>query len=95
MTRKKPSSTIGINADGEDIQENVLKLIYKTAKNTEEKILLEDSIKRIVRETDIFVKYINDMDKETRKELLDIYNKMLDGLKQKATTTWYDLIMQS
>ena len=86
MTRKKPSSTKGINVKGENIQDNILTLIYKIAKDTEEKILLEDSIKRIVRETDIFVKYINDMDKETRKELLDIYNKMLDGLKQKANT---------
>jgi hypothetical protein len=86
MTRKKSSSTKGINAKGENIQDNILTLIYKIAKNTEEKILLEDSIKRIVRETDIFVKYINEMDKETRKELLDIYNKMLDGLKQKANT---------
>jgi hypothetical protein len=86
MARKKPSSTQRINAKGENIQDNILTLIYKIAKNTEEKILLEDSIKRIVRETDIFVKYINEMDTETRKELLDIYNKMLDGLKQKANT---------
>ena len=86
MARKKSSSTKGINAKGENIQDNILTLIYKIAKNTEEKILLEDSIKRIVRETDIFVKYINEMDQETRKELLDIYNKMLDGLKQKANT---------
>ena len=86
MTRKKSPSTKGKNAKGENIQDNILTLIYKIAKNTEEKILLEDSIKRIVRETDIFVKYINEMDEETRKELLDIYNKMLDGLKQKANT---------
>jgi hypothetical protein len=87
MTPRKSSNTQGINAHGEGIQDNVLKLIYKIAKNTEEKILLEDSIKRIARETDIFVKYINEMDQEKRKELLDIYNKMLDGLKQKANTT--------
>jgi tRNA uridine 5-carbamoylmethylation protein Kti12 len=86
MTRKKSSNTQGISAHGEDIQENVLKLIYKIAKNTEEKILLEDSIKRIARETDIFVRYINEMDQEKRNELLEIYNKMLDGLKQRANT---------
>ena len=84
MTRKKSSTTQGTIAQGEHIQDNILTLIYKIAKNTDEKILLEDSIKRIVRETDIFVKYINEMDQEARKELLDVYNKMLDGLKQKA-----------
>ena len=87
MTRKKSFNTQGTNSHGEGIQDNVLKLIYKIAKNTEEKILLEDSIRRIARETDIFVKYINEMDQEKRKELLDIYNKMLDGLKQKANAT--------
>ncbi len=84
MTRKKSSSTQGTIAQGEHIQDNILNLIYKIAKNTDEKILLEDSIKRIVRETDIFVTYINEMDQGSRKELLDIYNKMLDGFKQKA-----------
>jgi len=86
MNRKKPSSTQGNDTQGKNIQDNILVLIYKIAKNTEEKILLEDSIKRIARETDIFVKYINEMDQEKRKELLDIYNKMLDGLKQKTNT---------
>ena len=86
MSRKKSSNTQGTNSQGEGIQDNILKLIYKIAKNTEKKILLEDSIKRIARETDIFVRYINEMDQEKRKELLEIYNKMLDGLKQRANT---------
>jgi hypothetical protein len=86
MGNKKSNSTQGINAQEESIQDDVLTLIYKIAKNAEEKILLEDSIRSIIKETDIFVKYINEMDQERKKELLDIYNKMLDGLKQKANT---------
>ena len=82
----KSNSTQGINAQEKSIQDDVLTLIYKIAKNAEEKILLEDSIRSIIKETDIFIKYINEMDQERKKELLDIYNKMLDGLKQKAKT---------
>ncbi len=64
--------------------DDALTLIDKITKNAEEKILLEDSIKNIVKGTDNFVGYIKKMDLEKRKELLVMYNKLLDGMKQKA-----------
>ena len=64
--------------------DDALTLIDKITKNAEEKILLEDSIKNIVKGTDNFVVYIKKMDPEKRKELLAMYNKILDDMKQKA-----------
>ncbi|MEJ7642559.1 MAG: hypothetical protein WKF36_10245 [Candidatus Nitrosocosmicus sp.] len=63
---------------------DALTMIDKVTKNAEEKILLEDSIKNIIKGTDNFVGYIKKMDLEERKELLVMYNKVLDGMKQKA-----------
>ncbi len=80
------------SSDNQDInvKENmlgyVLNLIDKVAKNPEEKILLEDSIKSIIKETDVFVDHIREIDKERRNELLNIYNQILDKLKQKVSS---------
>ncbi len=63
---------------------DALTMIDKVTKNAEEKILLEDSIKNIIKGTDNFVGYIKKMDLDERKELLVMYNKVLDGMKQKA-----------
>jgi hypothetical protein len=64
--------------------DDVLTLIDKTTKNAEEKIILENSIKNIMKGTDIFVGFVKKMDQERRREMFDMYNKLLDGLKQKA-----------
>ena len=64
--------------------DDALTLIDKITKNAEEKILLEDSIKNIIKGTDNFAGYIKKMDLEKRKELLAMYNKLLDDMKQKA-----------
>ncbi len=64
--------------------EDVLTLIDKITKNAEEKIVLEDSIKNIIKGSDLFVDHIKLIDQE-KKELLDLYNKILDGLNQKVT----------
>jgi hypothetical protein len=64
--------------------DNALILIDKMTKSAEEKILLENSMKNIIRGTDNFVDHIKKMDQERRRELMDMYNKVLDGLKQKA-----------
>jgi hypothetical protein len=64
--------------------DDALTLIDKITKNAEEKILLEDSIKNIIKGTDNFIGYIKKMDLEKRKELLAMYNKVLDDMKQKA-----------
>jgi hypothetical protein len=84
MGSKESPSSKEINAQEEYILDDALVLIDKITKNAEEKILLEDSIKNIIKGTNIFVEYIKKMDHERRKELLDMYNKVLDGLKQKA-----------
>ena len=64
----------------------VLTQIDKTTIKAEEKILLEDSIKNIMKGSENIVEHIKLMDEEKRKQLLDIYNKVLDDLKQKITT---------
>ncbi|MDP9015419.1 MAG: hypothetical protein M3M87_01480 [Thermoproteota archaeon] len=46
--------------------------------------MLEDSIKNIIKGTDNFVGYIKKVDLEKRKELLAMYNKVLEGMKQQA-----------
>ncbi len=74
------------NNNQESELKDALTQIDKIAKDPEEKILLEDSIKSIIKEADIFIEHIKDMDKERRKELLGIYDKILDGLRQKVKT---------
>jgi hypothetical protein len=86
MNSKEFSSKKETSAQEENIIEDVLKQIDKTTIKAEEKILLEDSIKNIIKGSENIVEHIKLMDKEKRKELLGIYNKILDGLKQKITT---------
>jgi hypothetical protein len=74
------------SAQKENILEDALTRIDKITKNAEEKILLEDSLKSIIKGSDNIVEHIKLMDEEKRKESLDIYNKILDGLKQKIAT---------
>ncbi|MDQ6722688.1 MAG: hypothetical protein M3Z01_00255 [Thermoproteota archaeon] len=86
MSSKESPSNREINTQKETILEDILTLIDKITKNAEEKIILEDSIKNIIKGSDLFVDHIKLIDQEKRKELLDFYNKILDGLKQKVTT---------
>jgi len=80
----KKSSDKRINAQEENLLKNTLIHIDRITKNAEEKILLEDSIKSIIKGSDNIIDHIKLMDKEKRKELIDIYNKILDGLKEKV-----------
>ena len=83
--KKSPRSKEKNDQNQEEINlDDALSLIDKITKNAEEKILLEDSLKNIVKGTDNFAGYIKKMDLEKRKELLVMYNKLLDGMKQKA-----------
>ena len=86
MSSKESPNIQEINTQKETTLEDVLTLIDKITKNAEEKIVLEDSIKNIIKGSDRFVDHIKLIDQEKRKELLDFYNKILDGLKQKVTT---------
>ncbi len=83
VSKKSPRSKEKDNQEELKL-DDALTLIDKVTKNAEEKILLEDSIKNIIKGTDNFVGYIKKMDLEKRKELLVMYNKVLDGTKQKA-----------
>lgn len=83
VSKKSPRSKEKDNQEELKL-DDALTLIDKVTKNAEEKILLEDSIKNIIKGTDNFVGYIKKMDLEKRKELLVMYNKVLDGIKQKA-----------
>ncbi len=83
VSKKSPHSKEKDNQEELKL-DDALTLIDKVTKNAEEKILLEDSIKNIIKGTDNFVGYIKKMDLEKRKELLVMYNKVLDGTKQKA-----------
>ena len=83
VSKKSPSSKEKDNQEELKL-DDALTLIDKITKNAEEKILLEDSMKNIIKGTDNFVGYIKKMDLEKRKELLAMYNKLLDGMKQKA-----------
>jgi hypothetical protein len=69
-----------------DSQKEMLVLIDKITENAEEKILLENSIKSIIKGADNIAEHIKLMDKEKTKEIIEMYNKILDGLKQKSTT---------
>ncbi len=83
VSKKSPRSKEKDNQEELKL-DDALTLIDKVTKNAEEKILLEDSIKNIIKGTDNFLGYIKKMDLEKRKELLVMYNKVLDGTKQKA-----------
>ncbi|MBA3978874.1 MAG: hypothetical protein H0X50_11930 [Nitrosopumilus sp.] len=83
VSKKSPHSKEKDNQEELKL-DDALTLIDKVTKNAEEKILLEDSIKNIIKGTDNFLGYIKKMDLEKRKELLVMYNKVLDGTKQKA-----------
>ena len=65
-------------------QKEILILIDKMTRNAEEKILLENSIKSIIKGADNIAEHIKLMDKEKTKEIIEMYNKILEDLKQKT-----------
>lgn len=87
MSSKKSSKNKTINTGDETSLKSILLQIDKITKNAEEKILLENSIKSIIKGADNIVEHAKLLDKEKGKELIGIYNKLIDELKQKATIT--------
>ena len=65
--------------------EESVKAIDKIIENTEKKIFLEDSIKNIIKGSDNIIENIRLLNKEKRKELLDLYVRILNILKQRAS----------
>jgi hypothetical protein len=82
---KKSSSKNKIESPKGNSQKDMLILIDKITENAEEKILLENSLKSIIKGADNIAEHIKLMDKEKAKEIIEMYNKILDGLKQKST----------
>jgi hypothetical protein len=61
--------------------ESIVSLIDSVTSNAEEKILLEDNVRGIVREAETLDTYIHDMPVAKRKKLLLGYSKILGEIK--------------
>jgi|KBSMisStandDraft_5_1062788.scaffolds.fasta_scaffold1945328_1 ERCC4-type nuclease len=84
---KRPSNKNKTEPLKGNSQKDMLILIDKVTESAEEKILLENSIKSIIKGADNIAEHIKLMDKEKTKEIIEMYNKILDGLKQKSTNS--------
>ncbi len=85
MSDKEFIKNIKTNHDKENILEESVNAIDKIIENSEKKIFLEDSIKNIINGSDNIIINIQLLNKEKRKELLDIYIRILDTLKQRVS----------
>ena len=61
--------------------ESIVSLIDSITSDVEEKILLEDNVRGIVREAETLDSYIHDMPITKRKKLLLAYSKILGEIK--------------
>src|SRR5919106_387687 len=61
--------------------QSIISLIDSITTDAEEKVLLEDNIKGIIRETETLISYIHDMPINKRKKLLLTYSKILQEIK--------------
>jgi hypothetical protein len=61
--------------------ESIISLIDSITSDVEEKVLLEDNIKGIIRETETLSSYVHDMPANKRKKLLLTYSKILQEIK--------------
>ena len=74
-TEKSNSGSIAISG------ESLVSLIDSITSDAEEKVLLEDNIKGIIRETETFSSYVHDMPVDKRKKLLLTYSKIIQEIK--------------
>jgi ribosomal protein S15P/S13E len=84
MSSKRSSNKSKTEASSGNPQKEILILIDEMTRNAEEKILLENSIKSIIKGADNIAEHIKLMDKEKTKEIIEMYNKILEDLKQKT-----------
>jgi hypothetical protein len=61
--------------------ESIIALIDSITSDAEEKVLLEDNVKGIIRETETLSSYVQDMPVDKRKKLLLVYSKILQEIK--------------
>jgi hypothetical protein len=71
-----PSTSSSIITD-----ESIISLISSITSNAEEKVLLEDNVRGIIREAETLDSYIHDMSSDKRKKLLLAYSKILEEIK--------------
>lgn len=76
--RLKKSNSIIISG------ESIISLIDSITSDAEEKVLLEDNIKGIIKETETLSSYVHDMPVNKRKKLLLTYSKILQEIKNKV-----------
>lgn len=62
--------------------ESIVSLIDSITFSAEEKILLEDNVRGIIREAETLYSYIHDMPADKRKKLLLAYSKILGQIKK-------------
>lgn len=74
-TEKTSSGSIAISG------ESIVSLIDSIATDAEEKVLLEDNIKGIIREAETLDSYIHDMPANKRRKLLLAYSKILEEIR--------------
>jgi hypothetical protein len=60
--------------------ESIISLIDSITSNVEEKVLLEDNVRGIIREAETLDSYICDMAEDKKKKLLLAYSKILEEI---------------
>jgi hypothetical protein len=77
MKDKKDTSTKSAIITGEYI----VSLINSITKDVEERVLLEDNVKGIIREAETLSSYLQEMSHDKRKKLLIAYSRILEEIK--------------
>jgi hypothetical protein len=62
-------------------EEHIISLIESVTTDAQEKLLLEDNVKGIIREAETLSSYIHEMPHGKRKKLLLAYSKILEEIK--------------
>ena len=69
----------------------IVSLINSITRDVEERVLLEDNVKGIIREAETLTSYVQEMPREKRKKLLIAYSKILEEIKNNVGTLLKEL----
>jgi hypothetical protein len=61
--------------------DSIISLIDSITSNAEEKVVLEDSVREIIREAETLDSYIHNMAEDKKKKLLLAYSKILEEIQ--------------
>ena len=64
----------------------IVSLINSITKDVEERVLLEDNVKGIIREAETLSSYVQEMPHDKRKKLLIAYSRILEEIKNNVNT---------